>query len=245
MPIEFFLPLIAGILQEGVGQAIAAGRTARLNNQNIRLAQLRRQELQPLIDSLREARDFTQMEEQLVRDFTRASDQMAAERAQSGMTAAGTGGLDQVRRDTLGAMIASLAQAKAQDQTQRQQLLAEILSDPLLYEGERPTENAGLAALLSGLGGGLAGAGTILTSLLSTKEGIDVLRSLSKESDAGARGIPGVTAGITVNPLVPQHASGIAGMADVPSVPRRQAPQRPMLPSWLGAGSPWNVTPVP
>src|SRR5690606_21281315 len=91
MAIEFFLPLMAGILQEGIGQAIAAGRTARLNNQNIRLAQLRRQELQPLIDSLRQARDFTQMEEQLVRDFTRASDQMAAERAQRGMTAAEIG----------------------------------------------------------------------------------------------------------------------------------------------------------
>lgn len=242
MPIEFFLPLIAGILQEGVGQAIAAGRTARLNNQNIRLAQLRRQELQPLIDSLRQARDFTQMEEQLVRDFTRASDQMAAERAQSGMTAAGTGGLDQVRRDTLGAMIASLAQAKAQDQAQRQQLLAEILSDPLLYEGERPTENAGLAALLSGLGGGLAGAGSILTSFLSTQEGMDVLRGLG-----ASRADPNL---MNAQPFQGQSAVAPGGRYVFNDFTRGSAPrvtpsQRPTLPSWLGAGSPWTVTPVP
>ena len=240
MAIEFFLPLIAGILQEGIGQAIAAGRTARLNNQNIRLAQLRRQELQPLIDSLRQARDFTQMEEQLVRDFTRASDQMAAERAQRGMTAAGTGGLDQVRRDTLGAMLASLAQAKAQDQMQRQQLLAEILSDPLLYEGERPTENVGLTALLSGLGGGLAGAGSILTSFLSTKEGMDVLRGLG-----ASRADPNL-----MNAQLFQGQSAVApgGRYVFNDFTRGSAPRvtpsaRP--PSWLGAGSPWNVVPVP
>src|SRR5690606_3456851 len=106
MPIEFLLPLLANILQGGIANAIQAGQTSRLNNEQIMLARLRREELQPLIDHLRTARAFSQTGEQLVRAFSRASDQMAAQAAQSGTTNAGSAALDQVRRDTLGAMIA-------------------------------------------------------------------------------------------------------------------------------------------
>lgn len=239
MALEFFLPLIANILQGGVANAVHAGQAARANNENARLARLRRRELQPLIDSLRQARDHTQLEEQLVRDFSRASDQMAAQGAQTGMTNAGSGGLDQVRRDTLGAMLAQLAQVKAQDDAQRQALLADLLSDPLLYEGERPSENVGLTALLGGLGGGLAGAGSTLSSFLSTKEGIEVLRGLG-----ASRADPNL-----MNAQLFQGQSAVApGGRHVfndftrGSAPRVTPSARP--PSFLG-GTPWTVTPVP
>lgn len=212
--IEFLLPMIAGILQSGVGNALAANQAARANNQQIRLAQLRREELQPIIDQLRTARDYTQMDEQLVRDFSRASDQMAAQSAQTGMTNAGSGGLDQVRRDTLGSMIASLAQAKAADDMQRQQMLAEILSDPSLYVGEMAPNNVGMDTLWAGLGGGLAGAGSVLTSFLSTPEGIDILKGLGRSSPSGGPGIHAVP--------VAAHRPGtsaIAGLGDSMTLP--------------------------
>src|SRR5690606_25211548 len=192
MAIEFLLPLLANILQGGIANAIQAGQTSRLNNEQIRLARLRREELQPLIDQLRTARDFTQHEEQLVRDFSRASDQMAAQSAQSGMTNAGSGGLDQVRRDTLGSMIASLAQVKAQDDMQRQQMLAQILSDPSLYAGEHAMFNPGVDAGLGGLGGLLAGAGSTLSAFLSTPEGIKILQGLGKSQQTPWTGELGV-----------------------------------------------------
>lgn len=179
--------MIASILQGAAGNALASGQATRINNQNIRLAQLRRQERQPLIDQLRASGNYAPMEEQMVRDFSRASDQMAAQSAQTGMTNAGSGGLDQVRGDLLGSMIASLAQAKAQDEAQRQQLLAAILQDPTLFEGERPMGNVGLDALLGGIGGAFAGAGSIMPSFLQTKEGLAAL--------AGAFGQGGTQAG--------------------------------------------------
>lgn len=181
--------MIASILQGGVGNALASGQATRINNQNIRLAQLRRQEMQPLIDQLRTSGNYAPMEEQLVRDFSRASDQMAAQSAQTGMTNAGSGGLDQVRADLLGSMIASMAQVKAQDEAQRQQLLASILQDPTLFEGERPMGNVGLDALLGGIGGAFAGAGSILPSFLQTKEGVEVLRDAFGQSGARTSGI--------------------------------------------------------
>jgi len=210
MAIEFLLPLLANILQGGIANAIQAGQTSRLNNEQIRLARLRREELQPLIDQLRTARDFTQNEEQLVRDFSRASDQMAAQAAQSGTTNAGSGGLDQVRRDTLGAMIAQLAQVKMADDLQRKQMLSQILSDPTLYAGEHAMFNPGLDALLGGLGGALGGAGSTLSAFLSTPEGIKILQGLgqSQENPNNGPGIHAVPIGNQTNPAV----TGMAGL---------------------------------
>lgn len=181
MAIEFVLPMIASILQSAIGQGLAANQAANARNEQIKMARERRQELQPIIDSLRKARDYFGVEEQLVRDFSRASDQMAAQSAQTGMTNAGSGGLDANRSDLLGSMLAQLAQYKAGEEAQRQQLLAELLSDPSLYAGSLEESNVGGQTLLGGLLGGVAGAGSQLNAYLSTPEGIGILQNVGKK----------------------------------------------------------------
>jgi len=190
MAIEFVLPMIASILQSAIGQGLAANQAANARNEQIKMARERRQELQPIIDSLRKARDYFGVEEQLVRDFSRASDQMAAQSAQTGMTNAGSGGLDANRSDLLGSMLAQLAQYKAGEEAQRQQLLAELLSDPSLYAGSLEESNVGGQTLLGGLLGGVAGAGSQLNAYLSTPEGIGILQGLMPNPATAAKGAP-------------------------------------------------------
>lgn len=192
MAIEFVLPMIASILQSAIGQGLAANQAANARNEQIKMARERRQELQPIIDSLRKARDYFGVEEQLVRDFSRASDQMAAQSAQTGMTNAGSGGLDANRSDLLGSMLAQLAQYKAGEEAQRQQLLAELLSDPSLYAGSLEESNVGGQTLLAGLLGGAAGASTQLNAYLSTPEGIGILQNLGKKPGPETPYIPEV-----------------------------------------------------
>lgn len=175
---QVILPLAASLIQGGIAGGLQANQAARENKRNRLIARMRRKELQPLIDRLREARDYFGVEEHFVRDFSRASDQMAAQKAQSGMTDAGSGGLDQVRADALGAGLASLAQFKAQEDARRQQLLAQILSDPSLYAGNVPAENGSAQTMWGALGGGAAGLGSALNSFISTEEGMAALGSL-------------------------------------------------------------------
>ncbi len=178
MSIQFFLPLFTSMLQGALGHGMAANSATRDNNENARLARLRREEMQPIIDRLLATPDHFGMEENLVRNFSRASDQMAAQSAGSGMTNAGSGGLDQVRRDVLGAMVAQMSEAQNQDTLQREQLVAQILSDPSLYEGYRQDQSVGGNTFMGLLGGAAAGAGSLLPSFLSTKEGLDILGGL-------------------------------------------------------------------
>lgn len=175
---EVILPIAASIIQGALGSGMAAGSAARENQRQSQIASLRRQELQPIIDRLREARNYFGVEETLVRDFSRSADQMAAQSAQTGMTNAGSGGLDNVRADLLGGMLSSLAQFKAQDDMQRQQMLAALLSDPTLYAGEVGTDDPTNAALTGGILGGVGGLGSALNSFLSTDEGLNALRGL-------------------------------------------------------------------
>ena len=154
--------------------AAASGMANAQAREDTRLARMRRAELQPLIDRLRKPTDFTGLEEGMLRDFSRASDQMAAESAMSGMTGAGRGGLDHRRSDMLGQIIAALAETRMQDENEKQLLIAQLLSDPSMYEGERQ----GPSMFGSILGGAAGGLGAILPAFLSTQEGLDVLRSL-------------------------------------------------------------------
>ncbi len=170
MAIEFFLPVIANMIQG----AAASGMANAQAREDTRLARMRRAELQPLIDRLRKPTDFTGLEEGMLRDFSRASDQMAAESAMSGMTGAGRGGLDHRRSDMLGQIIAALAEARMTDDQQKQYMLAQLLSDPSMYEGERQGPSMGTSLF----GGAMGGLGAILPAFLSTQEGLDILRGL-------------------------------------------------------------------
>ena len=243
-PWTVILPLVAGILQSGIAGGMSANQASRENNRQAQAARLRRAELQPLIDSLKEARDYFGVEENLVRDFTRAADQMAAQSAQTGMTNAGSGGLDQVRGDMLGGLLAELAQFKTQDENQRQNLLAQILSDPMLYAGTGPDDNVGLNTLIGTIGGGAAGAGSVLNSFLSTPEGIAALGDLFTGSADAPVDVsnPGVTASVgswTPAPapqparLAAQQGSWMSPVAQTPS-PRLMAQQG----SWLSPPTP-------
>lgn len=187
MTIEFLLPMLASILQGAIGHGLAANQAANERNESIRMARARREELQPIIDKLREAGDFFNMEEQLARDLGRAANQIDATAAQTGMTNAGAGGADAVRADLLGGMIAQLAQAKQADEMQRTQLLAEILSDPSLQVAGLTEGNVVGQSILGALLGGATGAGTQLSSYLSSEEGIEILKGLGGNKKVSAQ----------------------------------------------------------
>ena len=185
MPWSVILPIAASIIQGAVGQGMAANSAARENQRQSQIMSLRRQELQPIIDRLREARNYFGVEETLVRDFSRSADQMAAQSAQTGMTNAGSGGLDNNRADLLGSLLSGLAEYKNQDEMQRQQMLAALLSDPTMYGGMVGTDDPTQAGLMGGLGGGLAGLGSALNSFISTPEGMAALGSLFGDGEVG------------------------------------------------------------
>lgn len=184
MAIEFVLPIVAGLVQGAAASGLQAWQSGTEANRMRELSRIRRAELQPLIDSLRQARDWTGAEENLVRNFSRAADQMAAESAQAGMTGAGRGGLDARRSDILGQLVAQLSEAQMADEREREMMLAQLLSDPSLYEGELANVNVGGQSLAAMLAGGLAGAGSVLPAFLSTEEGLDVLRGLGRQPSA-------------------------------------------------------------
>lgn len=175
---EIILPIAASIIQGAIGQGMAARGAAQENQRQSEIARMRRQELQPIIERLRKARDYFGMEESLVRDFSRAADQMNAQSAQTGMTNAGSGGLDRNRSDLLGAMLAQLAQFKDQDDLQRQQLLAQLVGDASLYADAGAPIDVGQQTLWGALGGMAAGAGSALNAFISTEEGLNALRGL-------------------------------------------------------------------
>ena len=181
---EVIIPIAANIIQGMLAGGMNARSASRENLRQSEIAQMRREELRPIIERLRKARDFFGAEENLVRDFSRAADQMAAQSAQTGMTNAGSGGLDRNRADLLGAMIAELAQFKDQDQLQREQLLAQLVGDPSLYADAGPAINVGTDTFWGGLAGGAAGAGSALNAFLSTPEGLEALGALFSPSSA-------------------------------------------------------------
>jgi hypothetical protein len=191
---EIILPIVANIIQGGLAGGMSASAAARENNRQSEISRLRRAELQPIIDQLRQARDYFGVEENLVRDFSRSADQMAAQSAQTGMTNAGSGGLDRGRADVLGAMLAGLAQFKDQDDFQRQQLLAQLVGDPSLYNDAGGNENASSAGMMGALLGGAGGAGSALNAFIGTKEGLAAFGKLFQGSRAempfGAPTIP-------------------------------------------------------
>ena len=168
---------------------MSASAAARENNRQSEISRLRRAELQPIIDKLRQARDYFGVEENLVRDFSRSADQMAAQSAQTGMTNAGSGGLDRVRGDMLGSMLAALAQFKDQDDLQRKQLLAQLVGDPSLYNDAGGNQNVGNTTMWGALAGGAAGAGSALNAFLGTKEGMAALAGLFGGGDTDGPGI--------------------------------------------------------
>lgn len=174
-PIQFLLPLFTSVLQGMLGHGLAENARAREQNQLLQQRRARREELQPLIDQLREAGDYINMDEQFVRDFSRASNQLTAQAASTGMTNAGTGGLDHARGDLLASGLAQLAQAKQADEARKQQLLAQILSDSSLYEGMAPDENVLGSTLLGGLLGGVTGAADNVSSYFSSEAGMKAL----------------------------------------------------------------------
>ena len=188
-PISFLLPLFASILQGAIGHGLAENSRAREQNQLNAQRRARREELQPLINRLRETKDYFDLDEQFTRDFSRASNQLTAQAQSTGMTNAGTGGLDYNRGDLLASGLAQLAQAKQQDESRRQQLLAQLLSDHSLYEDMAQDENVLGATLLGGLLGGVSGGVKNLSEYFSSEAGLKSLTGAlggNNEGDGGS-----------------------------------------------------------
>lgn len=194
-PITFLLPMLASIVQGAIGHGMSANQAANERNESIRMARARREELQPIIDKLREAGDFFNLEEQMARDLGRASSQIDANAAATGMTNAGAGGADNVRADLLGSMIASMAQVKQQDELARTQMLAEILSDPSLQIAGLQEGNVVGQSILGALLGGVSGAGTQFASYLSSEEGIKLLQGMGGNQTVSAEMGPSALGG--------------------------------------------------
>lgn len=184
MAVQFLVPLFANILSGMIGHGLAENSRAREANELRAQSRAKREALQPIINRLNQAADTFDMDEQFVRDFSRAANQLTAQSASTGMTNAGTGGLDSVRGDLLASGLAQLAQAKSQQDMQRQQLLAQLLSDDSLYGGVGGDENVAGATLLGGLLGGVAGGTANLNSYLSSAPGLAALMSAFGAGDA-------------------------------------------------------------
>lgn len=228
MAVQFLVPLFANILSGMIGHGLAENSRAREANELRAQSRAKREALQPIINRLNQAADTFDMDEQFVRDFSRAANQLTAQSAGTGMTNAGTGGLDQVRGDLLTSGLAQLAQAKSQQDMQRQQLLAQLLSDDSLYGGVGGDENVLGATLLGGLLGGVQGGVGNLNSYLSSESGMKALQDWL--GGLGAQSVPagtspgfGVsTSGPTVAqaaPALPMFGVGLGGMGALQSAP--------------------------
>lgn len=206
--LQFLLPLFASVLQGAIGGGLQASETAKQNETQRRMMMAKREQLQPIIDKLQQTRDYFDMEEQLARDFSRASDQMTAQAAQSGMTNAGSGGLDANRADLLGSMIAQLAQAKLADEAQRRQQLVQLLSDDSVYANEINPEDPLTSGLMGALLGGVSGAGSNLAAYLGSEAGIGLLGQA-----LGAKDRPGTLNGrVAVDDGVSTHSNSLLDM---------------------------------
>jgi hypothetical protein len=234
---EIILPIAANILQGAFAGGLSARGASRENQRQSEIAQMRREELRPIIERLRKARDYFGSEEHLVRDFSRAADQMAAQSAQTGMTNAGSGGLDRNRADLLGAMLAELARFKDQDQLQREQLLAQLVGDPSLYADAGGAVNVGRETFLGGLGGAFAGAGSALNAFLSTEEGLNALRGIfardpSRDVLGPSRLVPGQS---SRQPRIGQVSNDIYAPPRSRSAATATSPVAPILRGGSGA----------
>jgi hypothetical protein len=232
---EIILPIVANIIQGGLAGGMASSGAARENNRQSEIARLRRAELQPIIDRLRKARDYFGVEENLVRDFSRSADQMAAQSAQTGMTNAGSGGLDRNRADLLGSMLASLAQFKGQDEMQREQLLAQLVGDPSLYADAGGMQNVGATGLMGALAGAAGGAGSALNAFLGTQEGLNALRGLFSPA---ATPTPGVSTEPYTDPFFDFLAAGSTQRPSGAPTFGVRAPTAPSVPQY-------TYTPMP
>ncbi len=187
MALQFLLPLFTSLASSGIGGALAAGTTSAANKREAEMAELRRAMLMrmkaDILGGAQGAGDA--MDQQAIRDFSRASDQIGAQAASTGMTNAGRGGQDALQAETLGALLAQLAQAKQQDDLQRQQLVTQLINDPSFTIPDPDSINVG-ADSFHGLLGGLASGGlNTMASFMGTDTGMQMLMDMFGGANGG------------------------------------------------------------
>lgn len=202
-PIDVVLgipPLILAMLISAAAGAAGSGiegfQATKANRREAAGLAGQRARLEPILNRLRNP-NFGSLDRKAVDDMSRASDQISSNRAASGMTDAGRGGADAMNSEVLSSILAQLAGDKQQATFQNEQLMAEILSNPI-FSAPSPNEfNPWLDGALGFVGGAAAGAGKVAGT---------------------AAGVPGGLEGLSTTPTagVPVAKSGSIGKAPMP-----------------------------
>lgn len=170
---EFLLPFLTSVFSGGLGSAISAGSTEGANRRTAEGAAAQRRSLKTVLHELRNP-DYNGVDAKFMLDLGRTMGQLRAQQAQRGTTGSGRGDLAFSSAITNG--LADLAKFKAQDQTQRDQQIAQILSNPA-FSAPNPETFDPTAAFFRGLLGGAAGgAGSAISAFLGTQGGTEILK---------------------------------------------------------------------
>jgi hypothetical protein len=181
---EFLIPLLVSALSGGVGSAISAGQAEAGNKRTAEGEMAQRRSLQSVVSELRNP-NYQGVDAQFMLDLGRTLGQLRGQQAAAGTADSGRG--QSAINDAVVKGLAQLGQFKAQDQTQREQQIANILSNPA-FAGANPNEfNPTNAALGGFFGGALGGAGSAPISFLSTKGGTELLKNALGGSGAGGK----------------------------------------------------------
>lgn len=180
MALQFLLPLITSMATSAIGGAVSAGTASSANRRQAEAARSKREIVERMMREVRGGAGGARaaLDEQATRDFSRAADQVGAQSAAAGMTNAGRGGQDALQAETLGGILAALAEAKNQDDLQRKQLLANMINDPAFSVPNPESFNPGSDALLGGLGGLASGGLNTMASMMGTEAGMGMLMDL-------------------------------------------------------------------
>jgi len=176
---EFLLPLLISTFSGALGSGISASTTEAANERTALGQQAQRRSLQSVVDELRNP-NYGNVDAQFMLDLGRTLGQMHAQDAQHGTT--GSGRSDTAARDAVTKGLAQLGQFKAQDQTSREQQIAQILSNPAFAGADPNSFHPGSAFWTGLLGGAAGGAGNALSAFLSTTGGTEILKNALKGS---------------------------------------------------------------
>lgn len=178
------LMLLLSTLASAAGQGISAGTTESANKKQAMGFARQRGGFMPILNRLRNP-DFGALDQRAIKEMSRASDQIGSNRAAEGMSDAGRGGTDDLMSGTIGDIVAQLATAKMQQEFQNQQLMAEIMSGDAFAAPDPESFNPLLAGALGAVGGGAAGLGQGLGTLMGTEAGLGMLGQMGETPTPG------------------------------------------------------------
>lgn len=167
---QFIIPTLISAVGGAVSSGTQARQAERQNQMAADAAATRRTQLQGLIDSISQT-DYRGLERAGSAQFSQASDQIEALTAGRGTFGAGSVGARNLQTQALSDMLTTLAAQKNQDELQRQQMVAGLMSDQAFYTPHPSAFNPSGAGMMAALGGGAAGLASGAASFFGTDVG--------------------------------------------------------------------------